>query len=170
MQKPCTCEFLYGTMTSNVSKTQIYHALLRTEETQVIVLLYRKDGTQFLCNALIAPVKNEKSEVILFIINFDELNESFDSRSSQSIKRNKLLQQIGMPFISSIFTRNPNSSSATGSTISGDGSTRINDPFSYLSSARIKKQISEDYVEQMLLTTRGKSTKISKLIFPVKEK
>ena len=71
-------------MTSNASKTHINQALSRTEETQVIVLFYKKDGTQFLCNALIAPVKNEKSEVILFIINFDELNEAFDNRSSQS--------------------------------------------------------------------------------------
>jgi PAS domain S-box-containing protein len=107
MQKPCDCEFLYGQMTSNLSKTQINQALSRTEETQVVVLLYKKDGTNFLCNVLIAPVKNEKSEVILFILNFDELNETQDGRFSQGVKRNRLLQQIGMPFISTIFARAP---------------------------------------------------------------
>jgi hypothetical protein len=94
MQKPCNCEFLYGTMTSNVSKNQINQALSRTEENQVIVLFYKKDGTQFLCNTLIAPVKNEKSEVILFIINFDELNEAFDNRSSQSINLTTNKQKV----------------------------------------------------------------------------
>ena len=59
---------------------------------------------------LIAPVKNEKSEVILFILNFEELNETLDSRFSQGIKSNILLQQIGMPFISSIFNRNSSTS------------------------------------------------------------
>ena len=83
MQKPCDCEFLYGKMTSNLSKTQINQALTRTEETQVVVLLYRKDGTNFLSNVLIAPVKNEKSQVILFILNFDELNETPDNRFTQ---------------------------------------------------------------------------------------
>lgn len=107
MQKPCDCEFLYGKMTSNLSKTQINQALTRTEETQVVVLLYRKDGTNFLSNVLIAPVKNEKSQVILFILNFDELNETPDNRFTQGLKRNRLLQQIGMPFISTIFARSP---------------------------------------------------------------
>ncbi len=107
MQKPCDCEFLCGKMTSNLSKLQLGQALSRTEETQVVVLLYRKDGTSFLSNVLIAPVKNEKSEVILFILNFDELSESPEGRLGQGLKRNKLLQQIGVPFISTIFARNP---------------------------------------------------------------
>jgi hypothetical protein len=46
MQKPCNCEFLYGMMTSNVSQNQINQALSRTEETQVIVLFYKKDGNK----------------------------------------------------------------------------------------------------------------------------
>ena len=37
-------------------------------------------GSTFLCNVLIAPVKNENSEVILFILNFDELTELPDNR------------------------------------------------------------------------------------------
>ena len=84
MQKPCTCEFLYGPLTTNSSKNQLSHALSLTDETQVVVLLYKRDGTNFLCNILIAPVKNEKSEIILFILNFDELSDTSDSRFSQS--------------------------------------------------------------------------------------
>lgn len=44
MQKPCNCEFLFGIMTSQVSKSQITQALNGTEETQVIILLYKSDG------------------------------------------------------------------------------------------------------------------------------
>ncbi len=84
MQRPCTCEFLYGTLTTSSSKGQLSHALSLTDETQVVVLLYKKDGSNFLCNILIAPVKNEKSEIILFILNFDELNDTSDDKFSQS--------------------------------------------------------------------------------------
>lgn len=38
------CEFLYGNMTSVSSKNLISQALSRTEETQVVILLYKKDG------------------------------------------------------------------------------------------------------------------------------
>lgn len=80
MQKPCSCEFMFGPMTSQVSKSQLFQAISGTEETQVIILLYKKDGSNFLCKMLVAPVKNENSEVILFILNFDELNETPDNK------------------------------------------------------------------------------------------
>lgn len=67
-------------MTSQISKDQLLQAINGTEETQVIILLYKKDGSNFLSKVLVAPVKNENSEVILFILNFDELNENSDSK------------------------------------------------------------------------------------------
>jgi hypothetical protein len=86
---------------------------------------------------LIAPVKNENLEVILFILNFDELNEQLDSNSKRFSKRNQLLQQIGMPFISSIFTRNP-----VPSKNSRRNSNKINDPFSFLDQKAPKRSSS----------------------------
>lgn len=80
MQKPCFCEIMFGTMTSQISKDQLLQAIKGTEETQVIILLYKKDGSNFLSKVLVAPVKNENSEVILFILNFDELNETTDNK------------------------------------------------------------------------------------------
>jgi hypothetical protein len=44
MQKACLCEFLYGPVTSSASKLQLKQALSRTDETQVVILLYKKDG------------------------------------------------------------------------------------------------------------------------------
>lgn len=159
MQKPCDCEFLYGQMTSNLSKNQINQALSRTEETQVVVLLYRKDGTNFLCNVLIAPVKNEKSEVILFILNFDELNDTADGRFSQGIKRNRLLQQIGMPFISTIFARSPSPNKQI-------------DSFGYISSNSNSNQNEQDILEQMPLNQSNllKSTYKYKIMFSIFKK
>jgi hypothetical protein len=34
---------------------------------------------------LIAPVKNENSEVILFILNFEELSEGFENKFAQGL-------------------------------------------------------------------------------------
>lgn len=66
MQKPCTCEFLYGVMTSNTSKTQVAQALSRTEEVQIIILLYRKDGIE---NLRLEKYLQRFCQLILFNIN-----------------------------------------------------------------------------------------------------
>ncbi len=62
-------------------------------------------GSNFLAKLLLAPVKNENLQVILFILNFDELNEQYSNNSYVFSKHNRILQQIGMPFITSIFAR-----------------------------------------------------------------
>ena len=43
MQKPCVCEFLYGPLTSETAICQLKQALTRTVETQVVILMCRKD-------------------------------------------------------------------------------------------------------------------------------
>ena len=45
MQKSCICEFLYGSLTSETAIFQLKQALSRTTETQVIILMKKKDGT-----------------------------------------------------------------------------------------------------------------------------
>uniref|UniRef100_A0ACB8FWN4 Potassium voltage-gated channel sub H member 2 n=1 Tax=Sphaerodactylus townsendi TaxID=933632 RepID=A0ACB8FWN4_9SAUR len=44
MQKPCTCDFLYGPGTQKTSAVQIAQALLGSEERKVEICFYRKDG------------------------------------------------------------------------------------------------------------------------------
>lgn len=44
MQKPCTCDFLYGPRTQKTSVAQIAQALLGSEERKVEICFYRKDG------------------------------------------------------------------------------------------------------------------------------
>ncbi len=81
-----------------------------------------------MCKLLLAPVKNESLEVILFILNFDELNEQLDTKAKRFSKRNRLLQQIGMPFISSIFVRSPSPTKSN----NDNQRQSINDPFKFL--------------------------------------
>lgn len=44
MQKPCTCNFLYGSHTKRLAIAQMAQALLGSEERKVEIALYRKDG------------------------------------------------------------------------------------------------------------------------------
>ncbi|XP_028837265.1 potassium voltage-gated channel subfamily H member 7 isoform X3 [Denticeps clupeoides] len=71
MQKPCTCDFLHGELTKRHAIAQIAQALLGSEERKVEITYYRKDGSDFLCNTHIIPVKNEEGVVMMFILSFD---------------------------------------------------------------------------------------------------
>ncbi|XP_072307312.1 voltage-gated inwardly rectifying potassium channel KCNH2 [Eucyclogobius newberryi] len=71
MQKPCTCNFLYGPGTKRLAIAQMAQALLGSEERKVEIDLYRKDGECFLCIVDVVPVKNEDGVVIMFILNFE---------------------------------------------------------------------------------------------------
>ncbi|XP_037549967.1 potassium voltage-gated channel subfamily H member 2 [Nematolebias whitei] len=75
MQKPCTCNFLYGPDTKRLAIAQMAQALLGSEERKVEIILYRKDGQCFLCIVDVVPVKNEDGVVIMFILNFDVMTE-----------------------------------------------------------------------------------------------
>ncbi|KAK1794599.1 hypothetical protein P4O66_001319 [Electrophorus voltai] len=46
MQRPCSCNFLYGPHTKRLDVAQMAQALLGTEERKVEITLYRKDGCQ----------------------------------------------------------------------------------------------------------------------------
>ena len=44
IQKPCTCEFLYGQETSEKAAKQIRHGLQGSDEKEVEIVLYKNDG------------------------------------------------------------------------------------------------------------------------------
>uniref|UniRef100_A0A8C4CBW3 Voltage-gated inwardly rectifying potassium channel KCNH2 n=1 Tax=Denticeps clupeoides TaxID=299321 RepID=A0A8C4CBW3_9TELE len=75
MQKPCTCNFLYGPHTKRLAIAQMAQALLGSEERKVEITLYRKDGVCFLCVVDVVPVKNEDGVVIMFILNFEVMSD-----------------------------------------------------------------------------------------------
>uniref|UniRef100_A0A674NTH7 Voltage-gated inwardly rectifying potassium channel KCNH2 n=1 Tax=Takifugu rubripes TaxID=31033 RepID=A0A674NTH7_TAKRU len=75
MQKPCTCNFLYGPDTKRLAIAQMAQALLGSEERRVKINLYHKDGHCFLSMVDVVPVKNEEGLVIMFILNFEVMTE-----------------------------------------------------------------------------------------------
>ncbi|XP_072115882.1 voltage-gated inwardly rectifying potassium channel KCNH7-like [Mobula birostris] len=85
MQKPCTCDFLHGPESKRNAIAQIAQALLGSEERKVNVIYYRKDGSTFLCNTHIIPVKNEEGVVIMFIINFEFVDEEKSLQSADGL-------------------------------------------------------------------------------------
>ncbi|KAK2152153.1 hypothetical protein LSH36_338g02006 [Paralvinella palmiformis] len=42
----------------------------------VVFLLSQQQGTKFLCSVLVAPVKNENNEIILFILNLEDITDA----------------------------------------------------------------------------------------------
>uniref|UniRef100_A0A8C9TLP1 Potassium voltage-gated channel subfamily H member 7 n=1 Tax=Scleropages formosus TaxID=113540 RepID=A0A8C9TLP1_SCLFO len=81
MQKPCTCDFLHGQLTKRHAIAQVAQALLGSEERKVEITYHRKDGSDFLCNTHIIPVKNEEGVVMMFILNFDYVLQEGSSDS-----------------------------------------------------------------------------------------
>ncbi|XP_066855913.1 potassium voltage-gated channel subfamily H member 7 isoform X9 [Anser cygnoides] len=75
MQKPCTCDFLHGPETKRHHIAQIAQALLGSEERKVEVTYYHKDGSTFICNTHIIPVKNQEGVAMMFIINFEYVTD-----------------------------------------------------------------------------------------------
>ncbi|XP_027897200.1 potassium voltage-gated channel subfamily H member 4a isoform X1 [Xiphophorus couchianus] len=77
MQKTCTCTFLHGAETSDGVMEQVFKALESQQEYQGEICFYRKNGNQFWCLLDIVPIKNEKGEVVLFLLSFKDVSESY---------------------------------------------------------------------------------------------
>ncbi|XP_069565197.1 potassium voltage-gated channel subfamily H member 4a [Brachyistius frenatus] len=77
MQKTCTCSFLHGDETHENVIQQVDKALEGQQEYQGEVSFYRKDGNPFWCLLDIVPIKNEKGEVVLFLLSFKDISESY---------------------------------------------------------------------------------------------
>uniref|UniRef100_A0A3B4ZFQ2 Voltage-gated delayed rectifier potassium channel KCNH4 n=1 Tax=Stegastes partitus TaxID=144197 RepID=A0A3B4ZFQ2_9TELE len=75
MQKSCACHFLYGPETSDRSTAQIQGALDDRREFKTELVFYKKEGTQFWCLLDIVPIKNEKGEVVLFLVSHKDITD-----------------------------------------------------------------------------------------------
>ncbi|XP_074159367.1 voltage-gated inwardly rectifying potassium channel KCNH7 isoform X4 [Sminthopsis crassicaudata] len=83
MQKPCTCDFLHGPETKRHDIAQIAQALLGSEERKVEVTYYHKNGSTFICNTHIIPVKNQEGVAMMFIINFEYVTDEENATSPE---------------------------------------------------------------------------------------
>ncbi|TNN52777.1 Potassium voltage-gated channel subfamily H member 4 [Liparis tanakae] len=98
MQKTCTCSFLHGPETNESVIQQLDKALEGQQEYQGEVGFYRKNRNPFWCLLDIVPIKNEKGEVVLFLLSFKDVSESYgknplasqaDEAAHQSRKTNR---------------------------------------------------------------------------------
>lgn len=107
MQKSCMCHFLYGSETSDRITSQMQKALDERREFKTEIVLYKKSGegevivtlyhllytvnilfipaffslikgSKFWCLLDIVPIKNEKSEVVLFLVSHKDITENKD--------------------------------------------------------------------------------------------
>ncbi|CAO2597282.1 Potassium voltage-gated channel subfamily H member 7 [Lemmus lemmus] len=85
MQKPCTCDFLHGPETKRHDIAQIAQALLGSEERKVEVTYYHKNGSTFICNTHIIPVKNQEGVAMMFIINFEYVTDEDNAASPERV-------------------------------------------------------------------------------------
>ncbi|XP_035217490.1 potassium voltage-gated channel subfamily H member 2-like [Stegodyphus dumicola] len=76
MQRPATCDFLHGPLTSSQATAQIRESLSTCLEKQLEIIYYRKDGTKFLCSQVTAPIRNEEGEISMFIMNFEDITDA----------------------------------------------------------------------------------------------
>uniref|UniRef100_A0AAV2K499 Voltage-gated delayed rectifier potassium channel KCNH4 n=1 Tax=Knipowitschia caucasica TaxID=637954 RepID=A0AAV2K499_KNICA len=75
MQKSSACHFLYGPETSDRNTAQIQGALDERREFKTELVFYKKEGTQFWCLLDIVPIKNEKGEVVLFLVSHKDITD-----------------------------------------------------------------------------------------------
>ncbi|XP_060944467.1 potassium voltage-gated channel subfamily H member 8 [Limanda limanda] len=75
MQKSCACHFLYGPETSDQSTAKIQGALDERKEFKTELVFYKKEGSQFWCLLDIVPIKNEKGEVVLYLVSHKDISD-----------------------------------------------------------------------------------------------
>ncbi|XP_064408372.1 potassium voltage-gated channel subfamily H member 3 [Latimeria chalumnae] len=76
MQRSCACTFLYGADTSESMKLQIHKALDERREFKAELIFYKKSGVPFWCLLDIVPIKNEKGEVVLFLVSHKDISDA----------------------------------------------------------------------------------------------
>ncbi|CAH1791097.1 unnamed protein product, partial [Owenia fusiformis] len=73
MQKSSTCTFMVGDLTDKDTMKKIDKAFEDQEQIQVEILLYKKNRTPLWLLLHIAPIKNEKDAVVLYLCTFRDI-------------------------------------------------------------------------------------------------
>ncbi|XP_022241286.1 potassium voltage-gated channel protein eag-like, partial [Limulus polyphemus] len=73
MQKSCRCTFMYGDLTDRITIAKINQCLDSQALDQLEILLYKKNHTPLWLLLHIAPIKNEKDVVVLFLLTFRDI-------------------------------------------------------------------------------------------------
>ncbi|XP_077537014.1 potassium voltage-gated channel protein ether a go-go isoform X2 [Haemaphysalis longicornis] len=73
MQKSCRCSFMYGELTDRPTIGKLEHCLEAHAQDQLEILLYKKNRTPLWLLLHVAPIKNEKDLVVLFLLTFRDI-------------------------------------------------------------------------------------------------
>ncbi|KDR16607.1 Potassium voltage-gated channel protein eag, partial [Zootermopsis nevadensis] len=73
MQKSCRCTFMYGELTDKETIARIDECLENQIHDQFEILLYKKNKTPLWLLLQIAPIKNERDLVVLFLLTFRDI-------------------------------------------------------------------------------------------------
>ncbi|CAH8526255.1 unnamed protein product [Schistosoma turkestanicum] len=81
MSKCCSCSFLWGERTDESAKQSILNTLKNKCELQIEIQFHKKTNEAFLCLLDIVPIKNDKSQVVLFLVSHKELSPDRHGRN-----------------------------------------------------------------------------------------
>ncbi|KAF0294050.1 Potassium voltage-gated channel protein eag [Amphibalanus amphitrite] len=90
MQKSCRCSFMYGDLTDKDTIARFEESLEDQNQDQFEILLYKKNRTPLWLLLHLAPIKNEKEVVVLFLLTLRDITalkqpiEADDNRASLS--------------------------------------------------------------------------------------
>ncbi|XP_071505770.1 voltage-gated delayed rectifier potassium channel KCNH1-like isoform X1 [Diadema antillarum] len=90
MQRSSTCNFMYGELTNQDAVKSIQEAFEKLDAVQVELLIYKKSRTPMWTLVQIAPVKNEKDQVVLFLCVFKDitsLKQPIEDESAKGVGR-----------------------------------------------------------------------------------
>uniref|UniRef100_A0AC35GLB5 LOV domain-containing protein n=1 Tax=Panagrolaimus sp. PS1159 TaxID=55785 RepID=A0AC35GLB5_9BILA len=73
MQKPCSLSFMYGDQTDPISIERIRFSLDNNRTEQTEIGLYKKNKAQIWLLAHIAPIKDDKDRVVLYLCQFKDI-------------------------------------------------------------------------------------------------
>nr|VZH98616.1 unnamed protein product [Spirometra erinaceieuropaei] len=75
MSRSCNCSFIWGAKTAESAKDKIWSALNGHTELKIEVTFHKKSGLGFFCLLDIVPIKNEKGQVVLFLVSHKDLTQ-----------------------------------------------------------------------------------------------
>ncbi|KAK3092310.1 hypothetical protein FSP39_001134 [Pinctada imbricata] len=90
MQKSSTCSFMYGELSDKDTVTKVETAFEELIQEQVEILLYKKNRTPLWLLLHIAPIRNEKEQVVLFLCTFKDitaLKQPIDDEGSKGLSK-----------------------------------------------------------------------------------
>ncbi|XP_006814756.1 voltage-gated delayed rectifier potassium channel KCNH1-like [Saccoglossus kowalevskii] len=73
MQRSSTCSFMYGELTDKETIKKVRSSFENYETVQVEILMYKKNRTPMWLLLHVAPIRNEKENVVLFLCTFKDI-------------------------------------------------------------------------------------------------